>query len=231
MEARKLLIYLYTKYEGVYDKIMKAIKDKEECDLEKAEKEVKEFLEKHKVITLIDDVEDPTGLSGLMRRTGGVKPPFIIEYDGDIELAKDIVEGKVVAAEEVEMADCLLASGIPVARIIEAEAYPIKKGESKKARVSMVVSKKDEITGEIRNLAIFEGENEDAKGNLTIRLGSLFKRVLISNGEDNNGKILVTVTVAQGNELYAVPGKSGSTTNKLIKEGAKLCDTPEDFKE
>lgn len=88
MKARDILIALYLKYDGDWDKIYSAIKDKKTENLNT--KKIKQLRVKYETnfnfITLLDE-EYPEQLKH------GYKPPFVIMYYGNINLLHEPLVG------------------------------------------------------------------------------------------------------------------------------------------
>ena len=77
MDSKKLLVYFSRKYKGDWDQIFRAIKDKEEYEIEDVEKASRNV--GSRFITIFDD-EYPEFLKT------SYKPPFVLYYYGDISL-------------------------------------------------------------------------------------------------------------------------------------------------
>lgn len=207
MEARKLLIALHAKHKGDWEKIYDSITRKEEIDTGKMEKEANAVISSHgKVLTIMDD--DPI----MAKFKSKSKPPFVLMLDGS-DLMAEAGGGDLVSCDEQCMAETLAAAGIPAAYYEERE-------DGTKAIVVIKDAKKMSIT-----------ENDKAPA-MMIRLGQIAGKMLFSKlevGDPHN--IMLAEGVASGTEIYALPGRAGSKTNQLIKEGtAHLADCPDDLR-
>lgn len=105
---RDRLVYLYGKYEGDYDKIMKALEDKEEIDPAVAGPFLIKFYDDpkhkdHKFLTLLD-AEYPEWLKALERA------PHILEYEGDLSALDG--DHHIVALENGDLSAYCAAHGV-----------------------------------------------------------------------------------------------------------------------
>lgn len=80
MTGREILIYLSIKYEGEWDKIVQAVRNKEDFSTDEAQSAIAKV--KSNVVTIIDG-DYPQCLKE------GIKPPLVIYYYGDLDLIKD----------------------------------------------------------------------------------------------------------------------------------------------
>lgn len=230
-----ILIYFSIKYKGDWDKIFKALEDKEHVDLKEIQALEKMLEEKgYKYITILDS-NYPNKLKA------AYKPPFVIWYEGDIKLldnkllsmvaeTKDEVfkERKTEFMPEVEKNHMVVVgnyasiSGVkPVVFVADSGLDKIKKGIAPEG--SLFIS--EAPYGAART-----------KGRATERnriISSLSELLILFNSKKDSGAInrLVSAFLNMGREIYAFPGdgKENDGNSDLIKSGANLITSIKDI--
>jgi len=245
----KILVYFAIKYEGDWDKIYKAINQKEKVNLDEVNSTIGEHGEKY--ITLLSE-EYPSRLKSIY------KPPFVLFYRGDIslvncsksiaiigsrnnseygkevteklsrELANKnlvIVSGLAKGIDSIAHKSCLEVNGKTIAVLANGlnKNYP-----SENEMLQKEIENKGVVISEYPNSV------EPHKENFPIRnriVAGLSDGVIVSEANKKSGTMItVARALEMGKDIFCVPYKIGedSGCNSLIKEGAKLIETHED---
>lgn len=236
---RNLLIRLSIKYQGDYNKIAKAIKNKEEVD---------ESIEIQQAVTILDE-NYPKELMELK------KPPFVLFYEGNIDLLKErkiaIVGSRKASKYGVEVTknvcellrnEYVIVSGL--AKGIDANAHIHAK------RTIAVLGNGLDYIYPYENEFLYE---ELKKNQLVISeypyhtkpekyhfpfrnriIAALVDKVIVTEAAKRSGTMLtVNEALALGKEIYAVPypfdSENGQGCNMLIESGAYIL-TSENMK-
>lgn len=214
MEAKEILMYYHIKYNGDWDKIFNAVKNRETL----TEEETERYTEKAAEIRS-KGVRFWTPVGGDIRFSEPVEdclkkmiqPPFVLEVFGD----PDLVNARMVATDDDTVRDALVKAGFTTIR----------------CTVRDVDDEKLEIitpTGEL----VYIKESSNTERNCR-RAVQLCHKVLLGWGGGVQTQELIKV-MATGELLpenvYAIPRHVGAETNKLIKMGvAKFCDSTSDL--
>ena len=222
MEAKEILKYLYIKYNGIWDKIYKAIRDREVLSEEEQKRYASRIedlkSEGYKFWTLLggdckfsDEVES--------RIKDMKKPPFVLQVYGDI----DIITTNMVATDSAKIRDALVRAGFTA-------------GIYEPATKTMIFAKSTgEVVHIIESFSDSSVPDEFEEGHLhnTRRVIQFCNKVLLGVGKELETKqALFAITEGELSQknLYAIPGAAGCRNNKLIKEGiAKFCDSTDDL--
>lgn len=245
----KILAYFAIKYNGDWDKIYKAINQKEKVDFNEMDSLIKEHGEKF--ITLLSE-EYPSRLKGIY------KPPFVLFYRGDISLLNSeksvaiigsrnnseygkgvteklsmglsdskitIVSGLAKGIDSIAHKSCLEVNGKTIAVLGNGLNVNYPKDNE-------VLQKEIENNG----LVVSEYPNnvEAHKDNFPVRnriVAGLSDAIIVSEAKRKSGTMItVSRALEMGKDIFCVPYKIGedSGCNSLIKEGAKLIETHED---
>lgn len=223
MEAKEVLLCFYIKYQGDWDKIYLAVKDREAL----SEEEEKRYMDRIAYLRSSEGCKFWTLLGGDCKFSEEVenriknmkKPPFVLQVCGD----PDILTTKMVATDSVKVRDALAKAGF-TAGVYDA------------GRRMMVFVKP---TGEVfyikEAFAEFSVPDTFEEGHLhnAHRLMQFCNKVLLGTGNELEVKQMASL-IADGElsqeNIYAIPGAPGSRTNQLIKAGiAKFCDSSNDL--
>ena len=250
MESREILLYYAIKFRGDWNKIYSAIHDKEELDIEDAQKVVAN--NQNKFITMLD-AEYPESLRD------AYKAPFVLFYHGDISLLSDknnkiaVVGSRKNTDYGKEMTqklvsgiskDFVIVSGLAIGIDAIAHKSAIDSGGKTIAVLGNGINfhyleENKEIYEEIKknHLVISEyPDNEPPKPEaFPVRnriIAGLCNSLLVTEGKIHSGtQITAFLMVQKSGDVCCVPTRAGedSICNHLIKEGAFLVETPEDI--
>ena len=196
MEARKILLAFALKYANDWNRIYEAIQNKEDLT-EADEANVNSFSGNY--ITFVDS-EYPNRLK---RKH---KPPFVLYYDGDINLLNKVDEhdGKN---------DLIFLHGPNTLRIPSSKLCTI------------TADNKIDICGGLRVWFNKESTNVDRYG---LAAGLCHNIVGTKIYPDNSHSWFIGVTItnalAMGADVYMVASTEPSYNNRLIKQGCNLID-------
>ena len=246
----KILVYFAIKYQGDWDRIYKAINQKEKVDADEMNRVIE--TNKEKYITLLSD-NYPERLKRIY------KPPFVLFYRGNIDFINEnktiaiigsrnnsdygktvtenftsglcdegfaIISGLAKGIDSIAHKTCLRKNGKTIAVLgngLEV-TYPLENKELKNE-----IEEKGLIVSEYPNTV---GANKD---NFPIRnriVAGLSDCVLVSEASKKSGTMItVARALEMGKEIFCVPYEIGNDSgcNNLIKEGAKLVETYEDI--
>lgn len=252
----KVLLYLSLKYNGDFQKILKALQEKEPVDKEKANESEKELLEKGYKYTTIISKDYPNELQFINC------PPFVIYYKGNLDLinkkskktlinivgtrSSDIYGERTIQniTRNLIKYNCTIVTGNEIG--IEKTTYCSVC--DKKGNLVLVLNRGiDHITNKelyelIKNsnsyLVLSEYPNRVTDNDYTsakskrIAVG-LSDKVLVAQS-DVMSKCHVSVNYADetGKDVFAVPtayGNSYEGNNILIAQGAKILISVKDL--
>ena len=250
MDSREILLYYAIKYRGDWNRIYEAIHNKEELDIEEAQKVVEQ--NQCKYITMLDE-EYPDSLKE------AYKAPFVLFYQGDISLLSDknnkmaVVGSRSHSDYGKEMTeklvsgiakDFVIVSGLALGIDAIAHKTAIDNGGKTIAVLGNGINfhyleENKEIYEEIRknHLVISEyPDNEPPRPDcFPVRnriIAGLCSSLLVTEGKIRSGtQITAFLMVQKSGDVCCVPTKAGedSLCNHLIKEGAYLVETVEDI--
>lgn len=208
MTTQEIITLLYINKKGNWADMTEALKEKEALEGTKEEKfkKVKEFTKRFPHMVTIMDKEYPE----IFKKAS--KPPFVVAYDGDISILEKAKDCNIVAAETPMLKRSFDSHGIPNVCFIKSD----KEWESK---VSFSVFTE---SGTENHLEIYVSDEEVAYFSI---IGLTASKFIATDGDPR----ICSEMIALGIDMYAVPGKPGCYCNKLIKEGATLCDSWKDF--
>lgn len=249
MNMKEILLYFSIKYEGDWEKIYKAIADKEKVD----DSDVKATLEtvKCKYITIVDD-NYPDKLKNCIR------PPFVIYYYGNWDLVNEEKILAVVGTREASLygiqACEKLVKGTKDGKVIISG---MAKGIDTCAHISALESDKKtiavlgcgidyiypkenkELYEKIKNNHLIISEypfaSEPKPDNFKWRnrlVAAVSKAVLVVEAKRKSGTMnTVMWALKMGKEVLAVPSSifTDSGTNYLIDQGATLVQNGQDI--
>lgn len=254
IKGRELLICLAIKYDGDWEKMYEAIKNKERLD----EDEVSKSLEKvnSDVVTILDD-NYPKAFKALY------KPPFTIFYHGDLELIENnnlLTLGMIGSRQYSEYGknmvyslikdlkkDYIIISGL--ARGIDGFSHQASIDNNLKTVAVLgsginyiYPSENKRVYEDIlsnNGLVISEYPNkvQPKKDNFVFRnrlIAGLSKAIVVIEAGFKSGSLTTVRAALQlGKDILCVPAlaNTGSSCNHLIKEGAYLIETSEDIME
>lgn len=241
MSSREILLYYSLKYNGDWSKIYNAIHDKEEINYEEAEQTIKEF--KGKYITILDEEYPQT-----LKR--GYKAPFVLFYEGNINLLNDLNYQKLTLNEKHKTTETEKKVAVKILHplrkdialilgaendlnscIVNTHSNPIIMILSNSLDSYKDIELKDKI---LKNKGVFITEypknlsKEEKSGikPITIRIfaGLCDKAMFITNvKEHSSSTILAFLTIQVSKDLLIVPNsplEEGYVNNQLISEGA-----------
>lgn len=232
-EARGTLLYLALKYQGNWDSIYNAIITKEDIDDEALENTVNAF--KGNFITIVDQ-EYPTKL----RQT--FKPPFVIFYQGDINLIsnENIVSvscGRNVSREDYRNAEQLLKNDYDLTYLVGSTKNDMDKYVASFSKPTIAVighslmavqplneyEKFDLVLTEIPPNVI-----DITKEGLMMRtriISSLCDKELVISAKKYSGTtVIVNQALELGKDVLVVPKLNQNLLNfQLLEEGAIGC--------
>lgn len=248
MSGRDLLIYLSLKYEGDFEKMLKAIKNKEETNDDEIKKTI--VTVKSNVLTILDK-DYPEELKHINM------PPLVLYYYGDISLLDSVMRLAVVGSREASKYGIKITKNIVtdiaskvtvvsgLARGIDAIAH--QTAIDNKGRTIGVLGcgidyiypkENDKLYAQIKkeHLLISEYPNftKPKPDYFPMRnriISAIAQKVLVTEAYKNSGtNITVLFALKQGKDVMAVPypADTQSSANKLIQDGAFLVENGDD---
>ena len=250
MESREILLYYAIKYVGDWNKIYEVIHDKEEIDLDEAQKVISS--NKNNYITILDE-DYPESLKR------GYKAPFILFYHGDISLLSDdknkiavvgsrrnseygkemteklvkgickdfvIVSGLAIGIDAIAHRTCIENGGKTIAVLGNGINFHYLE-ENKD--IYEVCKKNHLIISEYPDMVPPKPECFPIRNRI---IAGLCNSLLVTEGKIHSGtQITAFLMVQKSGDVCCVPARAGeeSICNHLIKEGAYLVETPEDI--
>lgn len=203
MESRKILLYLFKKYNGDWDKIYQAIADKlpiDEDDIEKCYRDSVDNMEMF--ITIIDEIY-PESLKQVF------KAPFVLFYSGDISLLS-----------KVNRQSFIFLYGNNVYNIPEEKI--VRFDDDGK----LDLGGKLKLWENVENVSRFRlptGFSDTVV---------LCNRYSIEKGNKTKfNKILLPLFLSMNSNIFVSPTVGPSYNNNLINEGASLIDSLDVIKE
>lgn len=240
MESKKYLLALAIKYKGNWDEIYNCIVEKKDLDEDFVEETTNQY--KGKFITIMDE-EYPEQLKQ------GIKPPFVLFYEGNIALLKDTNYKRLALNDSRHTTDTdkLVADKIMtdlpdnVAFVIGGNSELSYDIAIKNKRPTIVVlshsldlindtERKDQIIkqGGVY-ISEYPVETEKTKDSVVIRYRVMSalcdKMLVVSHIKRNSGTtFLIGLVLSQGKDVMVVPTSpletEESANNELIGEGA-----------
>ena len=236
-----ILIYFSIKYKGDWDKIYKALENKEKVsmkDITLLEEKIKES--KHEIITIIDK-DYPEQLKQ------AYKPPFVIWLKGNKDLLKSkfiMATGNYVNNEDEKRINKFIPVIERTYTIVSSSYKGIDQKVSAKSKNGIFYVLANGVNdpylnSKIKNkdLVVTEyppetGLSKDRFRNRN-RIISAFASSLILFSSIKNGAInnLVTNFLNLGKEVYCFPGNGNEEdgNSELIKQGANLITNIQDI--
>lgn len=249
MKAREILLYLAVKYNGDYEKMLDAIKQKEKVDPSLLTEAITSI--KSNYVTLIDP-DYPKCLKSIMR------PPLVLFYYGDLSLVSDemkclsivgsremssygqkITEDIIVGLENRYYIVSGMAKGIDSIAHFSAIKYGLKTVGVLGCGIDYIYPKENIELYELmkkEHLLISEYPNlvGPDKDHFPFRnriIAAMSKGLLITEAKKRSGTMITaSYAISQGKEVMCVPydAYSDSANNKLIKDGAFLVENSSD---
>ncbi|NLJ32502.1 MAG: DNA-protecting protein DprA [Erysipelotrichaceae bacterium] len=251
MKANDVLFFFSQKYNGNYDKIYQAIKDKEPIKQSELEQSKRNFT--GNFITILDD-NYPEGFKYMYR------PPLVLYYLGDIRLldnldkaiavvgSRDATKYGLNMTEEI-VSDLIkenytIVSGM--ARGIDAKAHEVALASNGKT-IAVLGSGIDypypksntplyyKIVEHGLVLSEYPGNIAPSKEYFPERnriVAALTNGVLVVESKIRSGTfITINYALSRGSDIYCVPTKANENSgcNRLIKDGAYLVESAKDI--
>lgn len=225
MQAKEILIALAVKHQGNWNSIYTDVQDKNCDDLEQY------LSDDIKAITLLDS-EYPEQLKQCY------KPPFVLFYEGDINLLKDKdIIGITGSRETSEINQRRLARIVSKLNdenktVVTVDAKGICKAVSLTANKSIIILAEgikptdSKLTlSEYPSGTVKTTENCPARNRILSALCS--KLAVVSMVEHSGTTITVNEALFNGREIYCMPDMENidSPCNNLINEGANVLIT------
>lgn len=245
MDIRDILIFFAVKYEGNFEKISSAIKNKEHIKREDVEKCINEL--DCNVVTILDN-NYPSCFKNIY------KPPYVIFYHGDVSLLsrkkylsvvgtrKPSNYGKSVTTDllnsVLENEDVVIVSGLAIG--IDSLAHSIALNNNRKTIAILAnglneyyIKSNNELFNKIKDNGLIISEYppfckvDHEKFKVRNRLIAAFANALFIPEAKMKSGTAITVNYALENnkEILCVPTRideTDSLCNFLIKEGAKV---------
>jgi DNA processing protein len=253
LKGRDIIIYLALKYDGDWNQIYQAIKEKELVDEPLVQKKLAALTSQ--VVTIIDD-DYPDSLKKIY------KPPFVLFYYGDLQLtsmmhktigvigsrqpstygkmmtesiSKELLEegmiivsGMAKGIDTVAHTTALLTGGKTIAVLGSGidHCYP-------KENINLYQNLKDDhlILSEYPHHVAPNKEHFPWRNRI---IAGLAKSLFVAEAKQKSGT-LITVGYALylGKDVYVLPhhANTDNSTNQLIKDGAILVESGKDIME
>lgn len=236
-----ILIYFALKYNGDWDKVYKALEEKEKVslkDISSLEKRIEE--EKWNVITILD-IDYPKQLKS------AYKPPFVLWYKGNRELLKNNIcclTGNQVTDNVKNWSKSFVSELSKNFTLITAAYMGVDRhiiDISKEMMIFVLASGHDDESISKSNKSIglvlteYPPQTKVSKDNLRNRnrLIAAFSNYLILLSSEKNGGInnLVSQFLNLGKEIYCLPGDGSENdgNSELVKQGASLITSVTDI--
>lgn len=249
--ARDVLLYFSLKFEGDYDRILEAIKNKVMIDENEYLSTISLF--KGQFITIVD-LDYPEQFKRIYR------PPLVIYYKGDIRLLSDLSKAIAIVGtrkpseygemmtytitRELVKHGFLVVSGM--AKGIDAcahEATLLEKGKTIAVLGSGIDNPYPAQNKELYQnivasglvLSEYPGQAKPNKAHFPERnrlVAGLSRGVLVTEAKIHSGTLItVGASLAMGGDIFCVPSRAleDSGTNRLIKDGAYLVEDASDI--
>ncbi len=250
-KAREVLLYFAIKFDGQYDLIMNAIRQKVKIDEDDYIRVIQAF--KGNYLTILDD-NYPLCFQRIYQ------PPLVLFYQGSIGLLDNLQQAiavigtrkpseygekmTVALASDLARHDYIIVSGM--ARGIDTIAHEcaLKMNGSTIAVLGSGINypypkQNEQLYRSICDHGLVLSEYPDAtkpvKGNFPERnrlVAALARAVLVVEAKKRSGTfITVGASLANGGDIFCVPNRADieSGTNQLIKDGAYLVETFSDI--
>lgn len=251
IKGRMIVIYLAVKYQGDWEKILQAIKQREDIDYEKAEKVVREL--PFQAITILDP-EYPDSLKNIYR------PPFVLFYYGDFSL----LNGKrknlaVIGSREASeygksmvkkilptlcQTNINIISGLAKGIDVAAHQAALRSGGKTIAILGNGIdycypkenlSVYEEIKREHLLISEYPYDLRPSKQFFPWRnrlIAGLSEALFVVEAKSRSGTSLtINHALQQGKTIFVLPHRADedNSTNKLIKDGAILVESSLDI--
>lgn len=232
--SSKILLYYSLKYQGDWDKIYNAVREREYVDSETAENTFNAFT--GNFITILDE-EYPDSLKQV------VKPPFVLFYEGDINLLKEeniiaISHVKYTDREDLKEAKSLLENDKPLTYLLggtenDLDDYIISIGKKTIAVIGTALflntnHKANLILTEIPN-NVLEKTKDGLMGRYRIMAGIAHKQLVLSRTKLSGSTVLTNFMCTLNKEVMVVPKNimdDNYANNELLYEGATpICSS------
>ena len=250
MQGRDILVYLSFKYQGQFEKILAAVKAKEEIKEEDINNTLKKINANY--ITILDS-DYPVSLKQMYM------PPFVIYYYGDKSLLNSeqvkvavigsresssygesitrdfvkslssnqrvIVSGMARGIDTIAHETCINNKGKTIAVLGSGIDYPYPKSNKD---LYETLKKDHLIISEYPNFIEPKPEQFPMRNRI---VAAIADKILVTEAYVNSGtNITVLHALRLGKDVMAVPyeANKNSSCNRLIQDGAILVDNPED---
>jgi len=244
-----ILVYFSYIHDGNWEKIYSSIERKEQVDLDEVKRVVDGI--KCKYITLLSSYY-PDSLKKIY------KPPFVLFYEGDINLLKSNTIAVVgsrensdygqkmcedIVAELIEKKDIVIVSGL--AKGIDSIAH--QRAIDSNGRTigvlgcgldypleSLNKTLYDRIKTEGLIISEYPPMSMPSKAKFPLRnriLAGISSSILVVEAKKKSGSMItVSCALDQGKDIFCVPDRADKSSgcNFLIKQGATLVETGED---
>lgn len=251
IKGRNIIIYLSLKYEGDWEKILGAIKRRDDINYEEAEEAIGAL--KCKTVTIIDP-DYPENLKNIFR------PPFVLYYYGDLSILDNkclaVIGSREAGPYGIKMTRRIIPElcrhGICIvsglAKGIDLEAHNATIGA--KGKTVAVLGNGIDYCYPKENIGTYETirkehlliseyphEVKPEKHFFPWRnrlIAGLSHGVFVVEAKKQSGtSITVNHALQQGKDIFVLPhpADDDNSTNRLIKDGAILVERPEDITE
>lgn len=226
--ASKYLLYYSLKYEGNWDKIMNAIQTKEEIELGALENTYNAFT--GNFITYLD-AEYPDRLKQTL------KPPFVLFYEGDINLLSNenimaITHTRYTNKADLKDAETILVNDKPLTYLVADTENDLDKAILDMGKPTIAVlgyslllnhnHKADLIITDIPNNVLCKTQ-DGIMGKYRIMAGIAHKHLVLSATKMSSGMVMVNLMLHLNKEVMVLPKDISDTdlvNNQLLYEGA-----------
>lgn len=236
MEVRKILLYLALKYKGDWDKIYRAVELKEDIN----EKDVKSTFNAFKgnFITILDE-EYPAKLKNALH------PPFVLFYQGNIDLLKNKNIISVSCSRNVSRIDYhnatqILSNKFDVTYLVGSTKNDMDKEITRYGKPTIAVighslmakqplddyDKFDLVITEVPPNVI-EITKDGMMWRTRTIAGLCDKELVISAPKMSGTAVVVNWTLELGKDVLVIPKIEEDLLNtQLLEEGAICCVSP-----
>lgn len=234
-----ILLYFSIKYKGNWDAIFSALENKEHVSLTEIQKLEREIKKKnYSYITILDN-NYPVKLKA------AYKPPFVIWYEGDIELLNNMLlclSGEQVNDVDKKRIDKFLPEVNKNHRLVMGHFkglsdYLIKKSKEIVQVCAQGINtlQKDNYGNKTLFISEYPHDTRPKKDHFANRnriISSFSESLILFNSKKNSGiNSLINSFLNQGKEIYCFPGDGSleDGNSELIKTGANLITSIKDI--
>jgi len=226
--ASKYLLYYSLKYKGNWDKIMKALQTKEVIELDALENTYNAFT--GNFITMLD-AEYPERLKQTL------KPPFVLFYEGDINLLNNenimaITHTRYTNRADLKDAETILVNDKPLTYLVADAENDLDKAILDMGKPTIAVLGYPLFLNKNHNVGLIITDipnnvtcktQDGATGKYRIMAGIAHKLLVLSATKMSSGIVMVNLMLHLNKEIMVLPKDIGDTdfvNNQLLYEGA-----------